>query len=425
MDERMEAEKNMQRTRMQAEMEKKRDHEMMVQHKVMISGSFNHKFAPVGDNPAGYVRPTPSVGQKQLQAAGGSSHISSGQTQKAGIQPVSGMRLRGLQGGAALEGSDDEDYSEGYDPNGVRAFVPDDGSVVDLKSANPPLLAPNVRMAGDDVGMLDMQDFNDDVSVGSVSGLQGKAKIVNTQRLPKFESNTGLEDDDTSVISMHSRDKPKITAPARGNKVAAEELHVLDIDASESMTKLSAGNENGKVKAKARLASGLLTNKFDDHEVESQRHTQTSSLASAYSITITGVSVLDVPSAHLMKKNSLQAICVCTGANAGVDPSGLALAATEPVEFISEVMSSCGESANWTSLSWVFPLIYGKRRQFISIKLSSGSKAISSWEIKADELYLASLQEKPGAIVRKFADMREGATFVGKIKLVYTTECLS
>jgi len=412
MDVRLEAERTMHRTRLQAEMQEKAAQETVVQHKVMIASAFTHKFAPLGENPAGYVRPA-AVQKQHLPILGA-----------AQIQPVSNLKLRGLQGGAALEGSDDEEYSEGYDPNGVRAFAPDDGSIVDLKNSNPPHLPSNVQMAGD-VSMLDMQDFNDDESIGALpGGLQGKAKIVNIQQNHHFGSNTGFENDETSVASLDSREKPRTTAPGRVNKVAAgdvEELMVLDMDDPDA--KLSSGNSH--VKSKGRLASGLLTMKFDDHEVVQQRHTLTNSLASAYSITITAMSVIDVPSAHLMKKNSLQAVCVCTGAAAGVDPTGLALAATDPVEFISEIMPSCGDSANWANLNWEFPLIYGKRRQFVSIKFNSGNKAVSSYEIKADELYLTSLQEKPGAVVRKFADMREGANFVGKIKLVYTTQQLS
>jgi len=424
-DLRMKAEREIHRTRLQAEMEGKAAREMMVQHKVMVAGAFTHKFAPLGDNPGGYVRLP--AGQKQSQSPlGGSSQLpqEQGYAQKAQVLPASYLKMRGLQGGAALEGSDDEEYSEGYDPNGVRAFVPDDGSIVDLKQYNPPYLPANVLMAGD-VSMLDMQDFNDDASVGAIP-LHGQAKIVNIQKTHKFEGN-GFEDDETSAISINSREKPRNTAPARANKVAAgdSELTVLDVDDPDSIAKLTAGNSNAKVKAKVRLASGLLTNKFDDHEVEQQRHITTNLLASAYSISITSMSVLDVPSVHLMKKNSLQAVCMCTGAAAGVDPTGLALAATDPVEYISDIMPSCGESANWTNLNWEFPLVYGKRRQYISIRFSSGKKAVSIYEIKADELYLDSLQEKPGAVVRKFADIHEGANFVGKIKLVYTTQLLS
>ncbi len=408
------AEHEINRMRIESQMVAQRDQEMLAQHKLMISQSFRHKYAPVGDHPAGYI--PPAAVQTSVQAPSSYAMFTP--------QSAPTMRLSGLQAGAALEGSDDEDYSEGYDPNGVRAFVPSDGSIVDLKSANPSHLPANVHIV-EDVSMLDMEDFNDEGSISAGAGLLQGTKIVQTvvSNPVNFEGNM---DDDASHLSINSNAVKRSNFQSKGQssaKVLPGSLVLGDVEPDDGIRLIST-DEGFKVKAKTYKQSGLLTNKFEDHEVGKQRHMETQDVAYAYTINIRGVSVLDVPSAHIMTKNSLQATCICTGAAAGVDPNGTALAATGPVEFASDVMPSCGDAATWSNLEWDFPLIYGKRRQLISINLSSGKKTLGSFECKADDLYLASLQEKSGTLIRKFADMREGANFMGKIKLIYTAQML-
>ena len=122
----------------------------------------------------------------------------------------------------------------------------------------------------------------------------------------------------------------------------------------------------------------------------------------------------------MMSKNSLKIVALCTGAAPGVDNAGFALATSEPVEHTSPVMKNCGDIANWLDLNFDFPEIFGKRRQNLEISLSSCDVHICSIDWKTDDLYIESLEEKPGAVVTKFCPLREGATSCGKIKLQYT-----
>ena len=468
-------ERMMQRLQIESEMEKTRDAEMMTQHQLMVTQDLTHKYAPMPLHPAGYVpKPIPvreapvvkvkvkrapqiqPVSDEEFQAlqirvtketAGFNMRVASDLVHATSMIAKKGLQdrvvatenedgdiiikriLPVVRSGAELEGSDDDDYSEGYDPNGVQVFN-EDATVTELKSSNPTHLSSNVRILGgsNDVSLLDMQDFNDE---GSVVGgnFRGGVKIVNTiKHNHDFEGNLNGElDDDVSVISTNTKEKPR-SSRHHGKVTPGYEQDDLDENVKSGATRgggSGAGSQAGQNMNAKEYKGGIITNKFDDHAVNAQGHTQSRNLAKIYSIKVTGIAVLDVPSVHLLKKNSIKVICKCTGAAGGVGGDGFALESTEPVEYTTEIMQGCGDSANWTNLEFDFPLIYSKRRQLLQIDCTSDGKQAASHEWKTDDLYQDSLIEKPGSAVRKFSDMRDGGNFKGKVKLVYVLQALS
>ncbi len=464
---RVAAQAAMNRTRIETDMLKKGEEVLAIQHKMMLAEPLPHKYAPVGEYPAGYVPPD--------------EHIAK------------------LLKGSGLEGNDDDDYSEGFDPNGVIAFPPEisptelaelqvavtketqgfqfriksdlqvakemvaaagwTGFVVvfeddagdiqlvkvhqeslpqnstastSLKTSNPARIPNSVRLAGDDNSVLGMQDFDDDGSVVHAPTLKSSAKLINTKNanIPDFEGNL---DDDASIA--YSKKVSKNSTSNKSNKIAPlidneiDELSIIEDDGMvliEKAGKLVKGGiaADSKAKAKTYDKSGLISNKFTDLSLDGLAHTKSRAVASAFALQIKGVAVLDVPSMHMMKKNSLKAVVTCTGAAAGVDGAGLSLETTEPVEYSTEVMELCGDIANWVNLTFDFPTVHGRRRQHIIIDISSGDKHVATVEWKTDDLYTESLIEKPGAVVRKFGELRDGSTFRGKIKLQYAIKAL-
>jgi len=184
---------------------------------------------------------------------------------------------------------------------------------------------------------------------------------------------------------------------------------------------MMGGSIDGSQAAKKSYNDGLISNKFADHAAREMTHISKRAVPTLFALKILRVSVMDVPSMHMMSKNSLKIATLCTGAAAEVDSAGFALASSQPVEHTSPVMKNCGDIANWLDLNFDFPDVYGSRRQKFDVSLSSGDIHIASVDWKTDELYQESLQEKPGAVVTKFSELRHDAKACGKIKIQYTT----
>jgi hypothetical protein len=458
------AESDLKRNTLEQEMARKRDEVMMVQHKLMLSQPVSHKFAPVGDFPAGYV-PREEHMAKLLKGSGleneeddhSEGYDPNGEEaaknitveelaelQAAVTKETKGFQFRLKSDLAVAKDMIKEAGWEGYciaheDDAGdiqlvkihqdhVAPLRDDNSSIGTLKSKNPPLIPNTIRMADDlTANSIDMEDFDDDGSVVHAPALKSSAKVINTNKAyADFEGN--LDDDASLNMSRKpARKSGKKVTPIDQGLDQVESIGSIESGMAEGLAMIEkAGKMVGTgiggtaTKGKSYAADGLITNKFADYEVNQMEHALTSVIATSYTIVIKQVAVLDVVSAHVMSKNSLQMLARCTGASAGVDDTtGVAQAATEPVEFTSDIMKNCGDAANWPKLSYTFEC-FGRRRQTISLTFTSGSKEVAYIEWKTDELYREAIKDKPGTVIPKFCEMRDGTTFRGKIKIMFT-----
>ena len=149
--------------------------------------------------------------------------------------------------------------------------------------------------------------------------------------------------------------------------------------------------------------TGLVSNKFDDHN---EMKTKIVNTPSTFAMIIHGVAILNARSVHVMSKNSLSVRLEC-----------------DNYSFTSDELPKCGDAGQWSNLNWKIGRVRGTAPDsYVTLTVQSGSSVVGTIDFSPDTLFKKSLIERPGAVVKLFDEMKDGATFCGKVRLNYSVQ---
>ena len=184
----------------------------------------------------------------------------------------------------------------------------------------------------------------------------------------------------------------------KGGKSSAKLLPALTSSSPNAKSK----KDGGATFDPASIFSPPIAGRYDSSSLATATATGAGDASSMrvptfFSVTITGVAVINLRSAHLLSKNSPLVYLHC-----------------EEHEFQSDVRPGAGKIATWDGLAWYF---FVENHHFVRLEIHSGDVIIGVIELTAHDLYKNS-KGRPG-IAKLFAEMKTGDRFDGKVKLSY------
>ena len=91
--------------------------------------------------------------------------------------------------------------------------------------------------------------------------------------------------------------------------------------------------------------------------------------------------------------------------------------------FTSDELPKCGDAGQWSNLNWKLGRVRGAAPDnHVTLTVQSGSSVVGTIDFSPDALFQKSLLERPGAVVKHFDEMKEGATFCAKVRFGYSVQ---
>ncbi len=413
------------RVKLQAELELARDREMKVQHQVLVREHAMHKYAPMGDNPANMHSYQSNNSLPQLQYAAGGLNTGRDTVQTSQFSVLGdndslagGLLMQGMHeshmpptkfptniqfasqpmtsGQAALLANINPEIDRRDDKSETAATLPPITSNTSAKgsagAARPPSSQPPAaaqRLLTTESAPADtLQDYED---AGSVVG--GASVATGMTGSTKFTA---------KPPSGPRPDHAQSMVPGADQPSGKTEVIHTDILQRSSSVGLGVSEKTLKMKTYDK-DTGLVSNKFDDHN---EARTKIVSTPATFGMTVHGVAVLNARSVHVMSKNSMRVQLEC-----------------DNYSFASDELPKCGDAGQWSSLNWKIGRVRGTAPDCeVKLTVHSGSSVVGTLAFSPDALYQKSLLERPGAVVKHFDEMKEGAVFCGKVRLNYSVQ---
>jgi hypothetical protein len=382
---------------------------MKVQHQILIREQARHKFAPLGDMVGGGTMNTgrDTVQTSQFSLMGDNDSIAGGVNlpgmHTTHMPPTSFPS--NVQFASAPLSTGQAALLTAINP---KQPVPPSGLplIAAVGSAPVPAAAAAAAAAGAAAGggpapalggsgsSLVLQDMDN-------ASLAGGASIATASTRHTAQPPSGPRPDHAQLAPSSGGGDAAGDAGSNGSGQGQRKVRHPTMLQAQSRAGPELGDANKGLKKKTYdKDTGILSNKFDDHEHAAA--VQAKETPARFGLVIASVAVLNCRAVHMMSKNNLQVTLEC-GRHS----------------FSTEVLQGAGESGQWASLNWSMPQVDGTAIGGVSLTVSSGKTVVGHMDLSADTLYQKSLSEAEGAVVKHFDEMKDGPTFCGKIRLNY------